>query len=432
VHATRLSSSASQCRSANMKMDITPLSSQFPQTGNTAPSTDQFASKKAGTEQDHYSALARLVAEASQDHVHFRAFIYEFARVQLRKELYPRFLEGDWSEIDKQSQWLEAAINRIEADFSEHVPSFQFSSSVALPYQTTTLGEDAIRAQALFLHSSMYGGSALPIVSDGNDRIANALLGSHLRSTFWRNIQLVFAAAIGLAIYAASDAQSILNRLGVNWLDKTPQINTTNEIDKDRNISIGGKALSSQSNETLRSRASDIPVPTEYGAYAVVNGQLTELEQLPIKVPDPRIAISAAISIPSRTHLPTGQFQFVVFRRDLINNAPDRVSVRVVAQVRRAFAFDREGHAKKTDVEQSWVIRNNSYQMRVAPLADKAEMIVIRSDAADFALPAGRYALELKGVGYDFTIDGAVIDAAHCLERTDALNTSIYTECRKP
>ena len=148
-------------------------------------------------------------------------------------------------------------------------------------------------------------------------------------------------------------------------------------------------------------------------------------------MPDPRVAISAPIAAPSQAYLSSGQLQFVVFRRDLKDNTPDRVSVRVVAQLMRALTFDNKGHAKTTDVEQSWVIRNQSYQMRVAPLGDNPEMVVIRSDPANFVFPAGRYALVLKGVGYDFTVEGKVTDLAHCLERTDALNAPVYSECRK-
>ena len=136
--------------------------------------------------------------------------------------------------------------------------------------------------------------------------------------------------------------------------------------------------------------------------------------------------------MPSQTHFPTGQFQFVIFRRDLANNAPDRVAVRVMAQVMRVLTFDAAGRPKTTDDGKSWVIRDKTYQMRVAPFGDNPEMIVIRSDPADFVFPAGRYALVLKGVGYDFTVDGPVTDPAHCLERTDALNAPIYSECRKP
>ncbi len=104
--------------------------------------------------------------------------------------------------------------------------------------------------------------------------------------------------------------------------------------------------------------------------------------------------------------------------------------VRVVAQVVRALKFDPGGKAITTKVEDAWVIRSNSYQMRVAPVANNPEMILIRPDPSDFAFSPGRYALVLKGVAYDFTLDGPLTDAAHCLERTDALDLPVYTECR--
>ena len=82
-------------------MNLTPLSKQSLQTGNDAQSMDQVAadSTEVTTEQDHYSVLARMVAEVSQDKAQLRKFVYEFARVKLRKDLYPLFVEGAWSEI---------------------------------------------------------------------------------------------------------------------------------------------------------------------------------------------------------------------------------------------------------------------------------------------------------------------------------------------
>jgi hypothetical protein len=77
--------------------------------------------------------------------------------------------------------------------------------------------------------------------------------------------------------------------------------------------------------------------------------------------------------------------------------------------------------AERTQSKFYWLLKHLS-----------CEMIVIRPEDKDIALPAGRYALVLKDVGYDFTIDGSDLDAAHCLERTDALNAPIYTECRTP
>jgi hypothetical protein len=69
--------------------------------------------------------------------------------------------------------------------------------------------------------------------------------------------------------------------------------------------------------------------------------------------------------------------------------------------------------------------------MRVAPVPDNPEMILIRPDPPDLVFPAGRYALVIKNVAYDFTLDGPLTDTAHCLERTDALSGPVYTECRK-
>jgi hypothetical protein len=77
-------------------------------------------------------------------------------------------------------------------------------------------------------------------------------------------------------------------------------------------------------------------------------------------------------------------------------------------------------------------VRSNSYELRVSPVANNPEMIVLRPQNQDFSLPAGRYALVLKGQGYDFSVAGPVTDPAQCLERTDAVGGMVYSECRKP
>jgi hypothetical protein len=427
-------------------MNVTSFG-QLPQTEVATPSSDPVASRSAAvaTEQDHYAALACMVGEVSQDHAQLRMFVYEYVRVKLRKELYPLFLDGGWSEIERQTRVLEAAIDRIERDFAQHAAPLQYSTQSSLPQsvessrslpsplnapKTSTFGDEGIDARSLLVPSFSYGGSAIPVVADANDR-ANAVLGRHLRSPFWRITQLILAALIGLAIFVAIDAQSILNRLGLSLPNRSPQLNGINHVETQQSVAVERQSSTADSNATARPHADNTPTPSEYGAYAVVNGKLTELGQLPIKVPDPRVAISAPITVPSQAHLSSGQLQFVVFRRDLKDNAPDRVSVRVVAQVMRTLTFDNKGQARTTNVEQSWVIRNHSYQMRVAPLGDNPEMVIIRSDPADFVFPAGRYALVLKGAGYDFTVEGKVTDLTHCLERTDALNAPVYSECRK-
>src|SRR6202022_2477462 len=77
----------------------------------------------------------------------------------------------------------------------------------------------------------------------------------------------------------------------------------------------------------------EFPIPGDYGVYVLDDGKLKELEALSEQVPDKRIAMSTPVTQPSRTILPNGRTKFVVYRRDLANNAPERVDVRVVAQV---------------------------------------------------------------------------------------------------
>ena len=412
---------------------------------------DKFAlpSMKAGPTQDYYSVLARVIAEVSQDHAYFRSIIYEFARVKLRKELYQHFVDGRWPEIEEQVRGLEAAIDRMESDFAQSAPALQFNSEPTLiratddqsTHDAPTLRPGSQRAMVVADHGANVQPpnfnlspdeghpSSLTIVSETNDPFANVFLGKHLRSRFWRNIQLIVAAALGAAaIYAATVARSDFGLFGWHGVDNSMKISARNEIGKEDNVALG--KLEVKSTAAIRRAAPDVPLPTEYGVYAVANGRLTELDLLPIRAPDQRVAVSASISTPSRVHLPNGQLQFVIFRRDLVANAPDRVSVRVVARVVRALTFNSKGYAKVANVEESWVVRSSSYQMKVAPVPDNPEMIVIRPDA-DLVFSAGRYALVLKGVAYDFTIDGLLTDPAHCLERTDALNTPVYTECRK-
>lgn len=253
-----------------------------------------------------------------------------------------------------------------------------------------------------------------------------------MQSRFWLRTHLLIAVAIGVAIYAAFDAKTLLEKSGLDWLQGPPHSTVTAETAAAKpDHAVDEKHQQIARNEGSAHHITDFPVPTEYGAYAVVDGRLVELEQLSLRVPDPRVAISATINNPSQTHLTASPHQFVIFRKDLLNSTPERASIRVIAQVVRALTFQPNGAPKSSNVEQSWVVRNNSYPMRVGPLADNPEMIVVRSELPDFRLPAGRYVLVLKGMGYDFTIEGPVTDPVHCLERTDALNAPIYTECPK-
>jgi hypothetical protein len=104
----------------------------------------------------------------------------------------------------------------------------------------------------------------------------------------------------------------------------------------------------------------------------------------------------------------------------------------VIAKIMRAMTFDMAGQASAANVEDAWTIRNVSYELRVAPLSEGPEMLMIRPENADFVFPAGRYGLVVKGQAYDFTVAGRITEAAQCLEGIKASNGTFYSECRNP
>ena len=167
------------------------------------------------------------------------------------------------------------------------------------------------------------------------------------------------------------------------------------------------------------------PLPVSYGIYAGSNGQLTELEPLPVEVPAARARLSAEITRPSRVTLPADKLAFVVFRQNLANDVPAAVSARVVGRVTRAAGLINL-KAKVTPLEGSWRIRDKSYELKVSPVDGSREMFVVQPDAA---LPAGRYALVLNGYGYDFTVAGPITALEQCLEQTQVTNGLLVTEC---
>jgi hypothetical protein len=195
---------------------------------------------------------------------------------------------------------------------------------------------------------------------------------------------------------------------------------------------------------TSKTTSTDVPVapatrkeepaqllPRVYGIYAISNGELFELDALPGRAPDPRIALSAVITKTSRTILPNGRVSFVAYRRDFAASAPERASVRVIARIARATNFGPQGQAQVSGVDDTWIMRNISFPFRVAPVASNPEMLALEPES-EIALPAGRYGLVINGIAYDFSVAGDVNDPAQCLERVAAANGTFYSPCGKP
>jgi hypothetical protein len=169
-------------------------------------------------------------------------------------------------------------------------------------------------------------------------------------------------------------------------------------------------------------------LPTTFGVYALSEGQLQELKPLAGKIPDRRVAISAAMTSSNAATVASGDVKFIVFRPDIAIDASG-AEVRVMAKVSRTMGVDGSGKAAMVNATGSWVIRSMSFPYKAGPVDDQPRMFSLQPENEGFTLPPGRYALVVKGVGYDFTIAGDVTDPNQCVERINATNGGFYSPC---
>jgi hypothetical protein len=383
----------------------------------------------------YYSVLARTLAAVEDDPAKLRGIVYKLARVELERELQRRCD----AEMAEQMLAFEKAIEQVESD----VKALPTATSQGVVDQDT---ETASRKTAVIVRQYLPEVEALeilpPMVSTWPfaterdwPRSAISRLGSrsasvdpviHRRAGLWWYAQLATAVILGMTIYVVGETRGFFGY----WQSEVPKIVQVAVDHPQETIAVATPKV--PNTPVVLPTIAGAPLPTTYGVYAVNHGKLIDLGLLPIRVPDQRVGVSAMISTPSRAILPDGQLQFVAFRRDLVNDAPDQATVRVVARVMRALTFNSAGQAKIKNIADTWAIRSNVYYMRVAPVSGNPEMIVVRPDKPDFSFSPGRYALVLNNFAYDFTVAGPITNTEQCLERTDAVNMPVYSECRIP
>jgi len=373
--------------------------------------------------------LQRMINVVNEDPEQMRLAIYQLARARLKADAS----WADEAEQERLATALETAIqgvekfsvNRVErerlqpahptAQIGPATPASLSSISAATAVPVTPAPEDILSPTRAYLRPE-----PPPVLEDVRRR---ALLSTLARFCVG---MLLFVAVASLA-YNKQQLALLGERLNFSKPVARPA------------VAPSGPDASQQASVPADAKAAErpppslpFPVPTDYGMYALNGGTLSELSALQERVPDKRIAMSTPVSEPSRTTLADGKARFILFRRDLAGNAPDRVDVRVVARVTRALTFDAKGKPGYSPVSDAWNIRNISYEFRVRPIAGNPEMLLVQSEKPDFTLSPGRYVLVLKDQGYDFTVAGKITDVAQCLERTDAANGSFYSECQKP
>ena len=376
-------------------------------------------------EVDFAIVLSRVIVSIENDPAQLRNAVYELARIKLQTELSQREVPINVSEKRDLASALESAIERVETFSSKHDHLRVLRSLDRLTHRSEVDASEMMiegREPALVVKTpnphTTHPPSFLSRVVDGSRKVEAAPLA-----------RAVMVAILAVVLCAVLDRQfGIFGRQAPQ-----PFASVVHKIERpEAKPVIQASADTRQMPVTTPSTQSlGFPLPTVYGIYAVSGGQLHELEPLVGRVPDQRVFMSTPIKTASRTVLPDGKAAFIIYRRDAANIAPERVSVRLIAKVRRAMTFNTAGQTSMTNVQDTWTIRNISYDFRAAPLGEGSEMLMIRSEIENFVFPAGRYGLVIKGQAYDFTVAGPITEAAQCLEEIKAENGTFYSECQR-
>jgi hypothetical protein len=391
---------------------------------------------------DYRALLNRAIRDAQSDPAQARRLVYELARVHLRRELWTEFRRIGRGGMHDELMALETAIAHIE-------------TSAALDEQFGPLEDHSTEPPLLEGPAGDFPPEPVPaipaplfadrppLVIDAGEPLRRAPLEppdpvqpTEPRSRTGRTSKALLAVLMlaGTSLIA----MGLLNVGGISsWF--APWRQTVADLSvRPADAPPSSRAADDKPGPQPapapppRARPSyPFTLPETYGVYVVTDGQLTQLEPLPIRVPDTRVAISGMISKPPPAPVANGRLFFVVYHRDLTTNAPDKASVRVIAKVVQAMTFAAGGRPKVVPVEDTWAVRAAAYEFRVAPFPENPEMMMIRPADPELALSPGRYALVFKNLAYDFSVAGKIRETVHCLERTDAQNGTVYSECRE-
>ena len=389
-------------------------------SGPVARSVQDIAA--AHPEVEFALVLARTIESAKTDPEQLRGAIYELARQKLQQ-----LSHDDPSEKARLMQALEVAIAGVEDQHMKNSGADKFPLPTPVPLLGgSRTGLIPAPMASTGAAQAPYSRSRYAWNVDGGSKPATKRSGSRwASSTALRYVAMLalFAVIAGVVVEQRRGVDLASFRAAVAWLWTRPKT----ELPK-----VAEALPEKPKAETDAPPKSNMLLPTAYGVYAESSGKLYELTMLQGRAPDPRVAISPAITTPSATILPDGHVKFIVFRATPDNGASSLIEVRLIARVKRATSFDATGKPVVAAADETWVIRNISTPYRAAPIRDEPLMYEVQPREPDNALSPGRYALVVKGQAFDFTVDGTVTDKQHCLERLAAANGTFYSECQGP
>jgi hypothetical protein len=348
--------------------------------------------------------IARMIETIGSSPDDMRHLVYDLARYKLREQ----FTHSDARDVVRTQEALETAIRGVEA-FSKKQPASTAPHLAASPQIARLPSSHLVKASH----------EAADQFRAPEPPIAHAALEAKVRPPRSKRAIAALLAVAAVVMVLAVSQRDRITYIAIK-LHSSPAPTKQNQAP--------AQALIDHRPPPAKKGPQR---PTDYGVYAVINDELTDLAALPVRAPDVRIAISAAFQTPPRARLANGHPKFIIFRRDVAGAFAERTEVRIIARVAREFSNNLAGK-KPADGDDMWVIRNVSFPFRASPLADNPEMYELHSQDPALELPPGRYALVLNNQSYDFSVEGPVVDPRHCIERIVGGNGIFYSDCKQP
>ncbi|MGC0389053.1 MULTISPECIES: hypothetical protein [Bradyrhizobium] len=397
--------------------------------GDTATNASKAQEIKAGL----VRLLSARIRDISDDPRQMRDVVYELARIKLLEQ----FTHADAREARELQQVLERAIREVERAFERSERSSPTKDAAGpmansppenVPVPPPIPTPAALASSAIPVTAEMPRRPAAPPRSPDQPKRSGAFNSLVRLITI-----LLLIAGVGTAVVYWPRLKAHLTALSqVAMPERTPKSPEPQATAiPTPSVSETAERLPESAKEPAQAAQPSIPLPTTFGVYALSEGQLHELRPVPGKIPDRRVAISAAINTPSATTLMDGDVKFIVFRPDGGVDASG-TEVRVIAKVSRSMGVDATGKAAMVSAGDSWVIRSMSYPYKVGPIDDQSRMLLLQPEQDGFTLAPGRYVVVVKGMGYDFTVAGTITDPNQCVERINAANGAFYSPCPPP
>lgn len=390
---------------------------------------------------DYYSILQDAIKKTEQNSAQLRALVYERARFNFKRDILFGHSSLGLADLVRHVNDFELAVARIEANAVDDQPGQPWrkkETEAAAAFDDVNADSGLTGSESLDSEEPPQSRAVQilpprpisPMYSGPGQQMHNYAFGRRVEDLLpyrWFANQLLGILLLGIVFFGAAIIAGML------WVSpKTPvRIEAAAPAPKVEE-KVVQRVSPAEEIALLKEAAPKVtyPLPSAFGIYVLNENKLAEMQTLPINIPDPRVALSAEIKAPSTMTIAESKPAFILFRRDLLNNAPQKLALRVVARVARDTKIV-DGKATVTNIEGSWRIRNIAKDLKVSPVPGQTEMVIARLED-DAPLAPGRYALVINKVGYDFTVDGPVKSAEFCLEGFEASNGSVFTQCKAP